>query len=223
MSARASTTARPRGRPPVIATEQLLAIARDVFLEKGIRATTADVALRARVSEGTLFHRFKTKDALFRAAMKFDPSIEPPLFASLPERAGKGDLRANLTELGDQLLELGTIALPMMMMAWSNPASEFSFEKLAARSDARANRSIDALRRYFAAEQKRERISKRADPNVLARAFLGSLHHYCLYGILFPAGGSGQPTRAEYVKGLVDLLLDGALAPSPRRESKGPR
>ena len=51
-----------RGRPPTITSERLLDVARDVFLECGIRATTQDVAERAGVSEGVLFHRFKSKD-----------------------------------------------------------------------------------------------------------------------------------------------------------------
>ena len=61
-----------RGRPPTIDSEKLLAAAREVFLERGIRATTLEVAQRARVSEGSLFHRFKTKEALFRAALRLE-------------------------------------------------------------------------------------------------------------------------------------------------------
>ena len=65
--------ARTRGRPPVISTERLLDVAREVFLELGIRATTSEVATRAGIAEGTIFHRFKSKEELFRAAMNFDP------------------------------------------------------------------------------------------------------------------------------------------------------
>src|SRR6186713_1398186 len=66
-----------RGRPPVIDSARLLAVAREVFLERGIRATTLEVAERAGVSEGVLFHRFKSKEGLFSAAMNFDHEAAP--------------------------------------------------------------------------------------------------------------------------------------------------
>ena len=43
----------------MISKERLLVVAREVFLELGIRATTLEVAMRAGVAEGTIFHRFK--------------------------------------------------------------------------------------------------------------------------------------------------------------------
>src|SRR5215510_866081 len=90
--------ARPRGRPPVISRERLLEIAREVFLEHGIRATTAEVATRAGVAEGTIFLRFKSKVDLFRAAMQFDPDQAIAFVESLAARAGAPDLRATLLE-----------------------------------------------------------------------------------------------------------------------------
>src|SRR4051812_49628526 len=104
-----------RGRPPVISDEKILDTARDVFLEHGIRATTAEVAVRARISEGTIFHRFKSKDALFRAAMRFDPEQGPQLIEGLLPRVGADELRGSLIVLGLRLLELGRVILPVMM------------------------------------------------------------------------------------------------------------
>jgi len=47
-------------RPPVITEERILDAARGVFLKKGIRATTAEVAKRAGIAEGSIFNRFDT-------------------------------------------------------------------------------------------------------------------------------------------------------------------
>jgi AcrR family transcriptional regulator len=186
---------RPRGRPPVITNERLLEVAREVFLEKGIRATTADVAERAKVSEGTVFHRFPTKEAV-----------------------GVGVLRTNLVEIGVRMLEIANVAMPLALMAWSNPGSEFSYEKLA-RGDAGVDRRIDVFRRFFAAEQAGGRIAPAVDPNILARTFVGGLHHHCLAETLFPQGELSRATRQAFVEGLVTLLLDGASA----SRSKGAR
>src|SRR5688500_3621147 len=110
-----SSAARPRGRPPVISRERLLEIAREVFLELGIRATTLEVARRAGVAEGTIFLRFKTKADLFREAMQFDPDQALARVEQLPERAGSPDLRATLVDFAEQFLRIGRVALPVMM------------------------------------------------------------------------------------------------------------
>src|SRR6188768_4305807 len=77
---------RGRGRPPSIDSEQLLSVAREVFLERGIRATTLEVAVRAGVSEGALFHRFKNKEGLFRAAMELPAEQVPELLLEAVQR-----------------------------------------------------------------------------------------------------------------------------------------
>src|SRR5687768_9085793 len=102
--------ARPRGRPPVISNERLLEVAREVFLEFGIRATTLEVAARAGVAEGTIFHRFKSKEELFRAAMRFDPEEALAFVERLPGLAGTAELRAILVRFAEQFLELGRVA-----------------------------------------------------------------------------------------------------------------
>src|SRR6185436_12009941 len=91
-------------RPPKIKDEEILAAAREVFLEKGIRATTAEVARRAGIAEGSVFNRFPTKLALFQAAMR--PTMEEPPWARLlVDRVGQGDLFENLVEIGGQVLD----------------------------------------------------------------------------------------------------------------------
>lgn len=47
--------------------ERIVASARDVFAERGLDASTAEIAERAGVGEATLFRRFPTKDDLIGA------------------------------------------------------------------------------------------------------------------------------------------------------------
>lgn len=76
------------GRPKTIGDRELLLIARRVFREHGHTVTTRDVANAAGISQAVLYQRFKTKDALFLAALTLDA---PPL-------AGLIELEANASD-----------------------------------------------------------------------------------------------------------------------------
>lgn len=202
-----------RGRPPAISDEAILDVAREVFLEKGVRATAADVAQRAAISEGTIFNRFGTKEALFRQALRYDPSTEPSVLTGLASRAGEGSLRGSLIEIGLELLERGMLALPLMMMEWSNPTGDAVLDRVAGGSGVRIGRALDALSAFFAEERRRGRIGVRANPDVVARMFAGSLHQFCLQQIL-TADRTTRATRRKFVRGVVDVLLTGIAGPS---------
>jgi AcrR family transcriptional regulator len=198
---------RPRGRPRLISDTQLLEVAREVFLTRGIQATAEEVAERANVSEGTIFHRFKSKDALFRAAMRFDPDAMPAFVEGLARRVGKGDLRERLLDFANRMLELGRTAVPVMMMSWSNPSGEYRLEKLVSKRDG-YQRAFRAVHELFARElTARQLRDEKAE--LLARIFMGSLHHYCM-SELFTGMSHSNQSRAQFTEGLVDVLLTAA-------------
>ena len=70
------------GRPKLISDDRLLEIARRVFREHGHVATTLHVAKAAGISEAALFKRYKTKDALFLAALN-DAPVDVTSFARI--------------------------------------------------------------------------------------------------------------------------------------------
>ncbi len=203
---------RSRGRPPVISTEKLLQVAREVFLELGIRATTSEVAARAGIAEGTIFHRFKSKEELFRAAMNFDPDQVVAIVEGLAASAGRGDLRQNLVGVAERFLELGRIAMPVMMMSWSNPESQLCVERTSERKS-RYERMIGALSGFFATEMSAGRL-RQAEPEVMSRMLIGSLHHFCMTE-LFMGQSSSKLTPHEFAEHVIDVLL----APSRRSDS----
>ena len=66
----ADTDARPPGRPPGSRGPELLAIAREMFLEAGFeRATMNEIARRAAISKSSLYGEHPSKDALFVAVV----------------------------------------------------------------------------------------------------------------------------------------------------------
>lgn len=192
--------------------EQLLSAAREVFLERGVLATTAEVATRAGVAEGTLFYRFKTKAALFQAALRPDME-EPHWLASLESLAKSEDLGAALRSLGLEVLTHFRKAVPLLMMQWSNPPP--------ARPAAGAPpgpgehvpaRAVRQLAAFFEVHMRAGRL-RSGPPDVTARVFLGGFLHYAFHEAMDPA--APKRLAEPYVRDVVALLLSG-LSPTPQ-------
>ncbi len=205
----APSSARGRGRPPTIASERLLAVARDVFLERGIRASTLEVAERAGVSEGVLFHRFKSKEGLFSAAMDFDREEAPRRVLKAIEELEGLEPREAIIRLATTLVEVGRVALPILMMSWSNPQpfAVALFDK----KRSKFREILKSLSGYFEQQMQRGKL-RQMDSEVLARSLLGSVHHFLLARILLEEGDSTVMPEGMFVRGLADLLLNGAVA-----------
>ncbi len=195
------------GRPPSIDQAHLLAVAREVFLERGIRATTLEVAERAGVSEGVLFHRFKSKEGLFGAAMNFDHEDAPRLLLDALKEVEELEVREGLVKLSTTLLEIGRVALPIMMMSWSNPALYESTPYDKKRAQFRV--FLKAVGAYLERHMEAGKL-RPIDAEVFARALIGALHHYSLNRLFMTQDETVIP-EGMYVRGLVDLLLNGAV------------
>ncbi len=197
-------------RPTVIRDETIIEAAREVFLARGIRATTAEVAERAGVSEGSIFKRFKSKVELFQAAMGAQLE-EPDFFRTVAERVGKGDLRENLAVVGLEVVAFFRAVTPLMMMAWSNPGAD-GIPCALSQPNPPAVRFLKKLSSFFEAEMSHGRL-RRQDPEILARAFLGSIHNYVVLEILLKSHEDAPVPAEAFVRGLVQLLWVG-IAPA---------
>ena len=114
-------------RTKTISDEELLIIARAVFVESGgIRAPSKEIARRAGVSEGVLFQRFSTKEELFFAAMTPPPADVAALFDH-PHSKGP-ELMEKITFA---LVDYFRLMLPVLIPLMSHPS--FRFEDFARR------------------------------------------------------------------------------------------
>lgn len=206
-------------RPPSIDEQALLETARQAFIEKGFSVTTAEIAQRAGVSEGTLFHRFGSKAGLFQAAMA--QSMAEPLAAlGLEERVGKGDIEQQLFEIVDATVGILMELFPTIMLSWSN-RTEGGFPAALRAPNPPPLRVLRALANYFDAEIRQGRI-RAVDPEILARTCLGGAMHYVFIETLGALHGQMPLPRPTYVRGLVDIVLTGArgAAPEPDKKTK---
>jgi AcrR family transcriptional regulator len=192
------------GRRQEIQEDDILHAAREVFLTQGVHATTLEVARRAKISEASVFKRFRTKDALFCAAMR--PHLDvPPLLASLPGRAGERTVGALLEETGAAVMEFMRVVLPMMMMAWSNRVERPS--ELTGRASQR-----ETLRPLVAFAKREIELGRlrAVGAETFARAFLGGIADYVVTDTLRQGVYVTTLSPQRYLRGLVDLLLHGA-------------
>jgi len=170
------------------------------------------VAERAGVSEGVLFHRFKSKEALFSAAMDFDAEEAPRrVLKAIEELKGQDDLtvRDAIVRLSTVLVEVGRVALPISMMSWSNPQP--CAVPILDKKRSKFREVIKALAGYFEVQMERGKL-RQLDAEVLARTLLGAVHHFVLGRILLEDGDGSVIPEGMFVRGLADLLLNGAVA-----------
>jgi AcrR family transcriptional regulator len=197
-------------RPASISDEQILCAAREVFLERGISATTAEIARRAGIAEGSIFKRFPTKRALFHAVLR--PEMEAPTWlAQLMTGVGKDDIRTLLENTALGAIDFFRGIIPLIMMAWSNRQDEgpACLPDILSQPDPPPLRALRILSSYFEAEMKLGRLSA-TDPEILARAFIGGVQNYAFFEVVMRAHDQTPLPAEKYVRGLVDLFLNGA-------------
>jgi AcrR family transcriptional regulator len=197
-------------RPPSIRDEDIVTAARQVLLERGLAATAADVAHRAGISEGSIFHRFKTKEALFSVACFSGrgPHELPEWIAGLPARVGCGSLDQHLEEIATEGIAFFRLLIPFVMLTWSKgPQSHHG------PGEPPPMRALKALSAYFEAEMAAGRMA-RHDPEVVARTFMGALWNFVSMELMFDSRERMPLAEVTFVRGFTKLVMDGL---SPKR------
>jgi AcrR family transcriptional regulator len=201
-------------RPTTIADDLLLKTAREVFLRRGLRATTAEIAEQAGVSQGILFKRFKSKQALFRAAMNVEMDPKQPLPINLEERVGKGKVEDTLRDLGGLLIKKYFAIIPTTMMDWSGSREDEEVTTGCSNltGPERAVRGLQLITHYLERERALGRIQT-SNCEILAQAFVGGLWHYTFLQVTMGEVHKKPISPAQYVDGLIHTLMTG-IAPS---------
>lgn len=189
--------------------EKILAAATELFLEQGYDATSMDqVAARAHASKTTLYTRFPSKEALFKAviANKCEQSglhFEPTEFAG----ASVDDA---LIEIGGRFL--GLICSPEALRVEQVVMSEAPrFPEIAAAYEQEGpERVTQAVTGFFEQAQKSGLIDV-PDPRFGAEQFLNALKGPCMHDIVLrqrPALNAEE--QARFVEQVVWMFLNGA-------------
>jgi AcrR family transcriptional regulator len=201
-------------RPTRINDAHILEAARAVFLELGIAATTAEVARRAGVAEGSIFKRFATKADLFRAAMQSELD-DPDWIATLIGAGDDADPRELLMQVGMQAVAFFRRIVPLMMMQWSSGKSYGIPEPLQG-PNSPPLRALKALSAFIQRQNKAGKMRAPA-PEIVARMLLGSIQSYVFFEILMRAQAKMPLPVEEYLRGLINVLWTGVAAAPAKR------
>lgn len=193
-----------RGRPITLSDEDLLDAAEKVFLERGLEASTTEIAERVRISESVIFHRFKTKRALFKAVFERVVVI-PPAAARLPSLVGKNEIANNLFDAGLGVAEMLEKTMPLLMMALSSPKMNV-LRKHAVISTPFKQAVNDLFTSYCEGEVRAGRM-RQINGQVFAHTFLGAIMKYVVTEKL--EGGRDPMTTPEFLRQVIDMLLRG--------------
>jgi len=204
-------------RPVTISNDTILKAARALFVAKGPRATTAEIAARARVSEGMLFKRFGSKAGLHKAAMTSGIArewIERQMRAQGPLRTRK-DLARFIRWEADVLRNV----VPVVTMAWASSRSHADeVPKDLTGPEPAPLVAIHTLAAMLQEQMDAGHLAQR-NAEAVARTIIGSLWHFVFLEIVFDKarGRLEGDTFMDELARVVFGGIDPAHAPDGNR------
>lgn len=160
-------------RRTTITDEQILEAARTVFLSEGYGAQTSKIAREAGISEGTIFKRFPTKEALFIASL--DLHVEAKWHRLAKDLTVDWQGLEGLTILFEELLTFFNELLPRMMTVFGTAMRAES--PIWGDATSPRQRDLDILKALIQAQVDAGRVRK-VDPEDVANLIMGAMIHH---------------------------------------------
>lgn len=190
-------------RSKTVTDAEILAAARSLFLEVGVKASTRKIAKAAGISEGVIFQRFKTKEDLFFAAMVPPEARLDKIFRIPP---GEGQVPENLKFMSLQIVDYFREVMPTFITLIGHPA--FNMETFLQRHTLPRIQISNRLTEYLKAEAEISRI-RRSQVEIATAILLSYLHHLALSETI---DSSQHEKGMETITDAIEALWQG-LAP----------
>lgn len=187
-------------RNKTITDDEILAVARSLFLKEGTKASTRTLAKLAGISEAVIFQRFGTKEDLFFCAM-VPPKAQ--LEAMFNVQPGKKQVKTNLRSISLQIVAYFREVMPIFLSLISHPA--FDMQTFLQRHTMPAMQIEQELIAYLNAEADLGRIH--SDKIAVAASVLFSHLHNLVLSETIGAHHSADTDRA--ISEAIALLWQG--------------
>jgi AcrR family transcriptional regulator len=199
------TSRHPIARPRQVSTDDILTVAREVFLELGPAATTTEIARRVGLSQAALFKRFGTKGDLLTAALK--PPNEPPFLEVLATGPEDAPLAPQLRRVGLAIAAFFRELIPCMAMLRATGVDHHKL--LASYPVPPPVRAHMALTGWLGRAKEMGRVRPNVDVASAALVFLGALQSRAFLTHLLGDAHTFAQDDATYIDHLVDVLCNG--------------
>jgi AcrR family transcriptional regulator len=196
------------GRHKTISDDDVLAVARGIFRERGHTVSTRAIAAVAGISETVLYQRFGSKNALFFAAMV---PTAPDLRHLFDPPALADDAQAYVRAVVERMAGYFAEIVPLGIQTMTHPAFKAALADAppASASGRLADELAARLRRF----QQRKHIAPSTPVLVAARLLTSLAHDWALSQSM-----AGKDVRADrrQLAAMVDVVWRG-LAPTGGR------
>lgn len=196
---------------------QILAAARELFLERGFAGTSTDaISSAAGVSKETLYRHFSNKETLLAECLKslvLDLAMDDLLVAGGSGPIGsRHELRAALLELADgvveRLMQPDYLGLMRMVISETPRLPQLGEVYRSAVPETATRRFIKILERA-----KEGKSASVADAEAAARMFIGPLLTYVIGNGLLVGEGPIHRPPVDRVEAIVDLYMQAITTP----------
>lgn len=182
----------------------ILQAAKDIFKEKGFHAaTTAEIAKKAQVAEGTIFRHFNTKKELLFSLLEPLAPLEIGKFLhGITESENRQALRDFLEKHFFFVKENLDLFKILLYESQFHPELREQFiEKVVLKT-------IKPLEEHFA-EGAAQGEYRNVDPAIAARAFLGMLTVFVVWQDILQADTYKEFNENEVIEEVLDIYLNG--------------
>jgi AcrR family transcriptional regulator len=187
--------------------KQILKAAVEVFAERGFHRTrVSDIAKRAGVAYGLIYHYFESKDEVLNCIFEENWAVFLKVLGDL--EANK-DMRAiqKLSAIAELLVDALRVTPNVIQVIIQEISRSDRFvqpKKVAAFQEAFA-----AVHRVIVAGQESGEIKRSIDPHVAAYIFFGALETVCTGFMLKSIAVSSEEDAARVKRTVRQILLDG--------------
>ncbi|GAA4902701.1 TetR/AcrR family transcriptional regulator [Streptomonospora salina] len=183
---------RRSGRPET--RERIVAAADRSMRELGLaNATTKRIARSAGVSEAALYKHFAGKTDLFLEVLRSRFPAFVDVLAALPDRAGRGTVAGNLTDLVGKAVPFYRHGVPMLGSLFADPELLQRHREDLGRTGAGPMNANRLLAAYITEEQRLGRVPPDTAPDAVAALLLGA----CFQRAFFEAFLDGRDADGD--------------------------
>jgi AcrR family transcriptional regulator len=167
-------------------------------------ASTRAIAEAAGVAEGTIYRHFPDKAGLFFAAALESSAPIVDSVSTMPQRAGRSTVEANLVDALVQLATLQHQLVPLELAMLTDPELAAERRQALAASGGLLGGPPEAIAAYLAAEQRLGRVRGEVNPTEAAIVFLAAL-----FGLGVTSTTTDATLDRDRIASAVQLLVRG--------------